>query len=71
MNGSDGNREFPVLVIDLSPASVEAMVEKATDYVAGGGKIDWSYNRQPTPEECAREALASLGITAGKRGRKL
>jgi hypothetical protein len=56
----------PVLVIDLSPASVEAMHKKLGETLAYIGFNDESPLHMPI----AKTILASLGIKAAKGGRK-
>ena len=54
------------LAVPLDPESVEAMIENA------GNAIYRAYQKSDVigTVDLARAALASLGITAGKRGRK-
>ena len=56
----------PVLVTDLSPESVDAMAEKLRTELSAMGFNDES----PLGKPIAETILTSLGITAGKRGRK-
>jgi hypothetical protein len=48
----------PVAVINASDRN--ALLAQVTDAIASGD--DWSYGRQPDPENLARAALESLGI---------